>query len=68
MAHLDILSPHEHDIANIEQIDPIHLAHPAIAFDLGRLGHSQPISLSGFVLVGVSFHSFNLLDRTEAHL
>ena len=68
MPHLDILSSHEHNIANIKKVDPVHLAHSSITLNLGWFGHPESISLRRFILVGISLHSFNLFDWTEAHL
>jgi hypothetical protein len=57
VAHLDVLTPHKHNISNIKEVDPVHLRQSSTAslvtFD--RLGNTKGISLSLLVHVGLPF-------------
>ena len=63
MRELDVLPPHEHDVADIEQINPIEFARlSASVSQLSALGDPELVSLSLSVHVGVSFHPFYFIN------
>lgn len=62
---LYFLCSHEHDIANIEQINPIIAMF--LAFISWVLGNSKLISLCLFIKVAFFFHSLDFFGWHEAH-
>ena len=65
MADLKILPPHQHDVANVEKVNPIHFA---ISFVVsGTFGHSQLVPLGLPVHVALFLKSVNLLDALKGH-
>ena len=65
MMRLYFLRSHEHDITDIEQIDPIESLF--LTFIIMILSNSKLISLCLFIKVAFLFHSVDFLGWHEAH-
>ena len=67
MRHLDVLTSHQHDVTNVEEVYPVEsIAFLALRWHV--LSNPQLISLRASIHVGVFLESINLFNADKAHL